>query len=348
LLAGGKGERFWPRSRERLPKQLLNIADEKTMVESTIERILPLVQRERVFIAASKSIKKKLLDLRLVIPKKNCLFEPQGKNTASAVCLAAFTIAGIDPQSIMIVLPADHHIKDRKAFLMCMRKAIGTARRDYLVTFGIVPTRAETGYGYIECGEGISDGVYTVKRFKEKPSQKKANEFIKDGSFLWNSGIFVWKTRRIIEAFKKFQPDLAGKMEACCATGNLAERNHLLEDTYENAESISIDYAIMEKATNVAMVKASFGWDDVGSWNALERILNVDEDGNILVGNVVSVDLKDSIVVSDGGVIGAVGIENMVIVHTKDATLIIPKERSQEVRDIVRQLNLKKGLKKYT
>jgi mannose-1-phosphate guanylyltransferase len=348
ILAGGKGERFWPRSRKDLPKQLLNLSDAKTMVESTIERITPFVRTDHIFLVARHSIKQNLNALKLPIPKGNFLFEPHGRNTAPALCLAAFTIACIDPESIMIVLPADHFIRDKKAFLRCIQKAIAAAKHDFLVTFGIVPTRPETGFGYIECGECISEDVCVVKRFKEKPSQKKANEFIKSGRFLWNSGIFVWKTKRIIEAFHTHQPDLAKKMEACCTARNKTERNRLLLRAYDKAESISIDYAVMEKASNVAMVRASFGWDDVGAWNALERILEANEDGNVLVGNVVSVDMKDSIVVSDGGVIGVIGVKNLVVVHTEDATLIIPKERAQEVRDIVRQLQSKKKLEKFT
>jgi mannose-1-phosphate guanylyltransferase len=348
ILAGGKGERFWPKSRKDFPKQLLTLADNRTMVESTIERILPLVKKEHVYMLTRASMKQQLMELRLGLPQKNYLFEPQGRNTAPAICFAAFTLDRIAPDSIMIILPADHFISDRKGFIKCMRKAITTAKKDFLVTFGIVPSRPETGYGYIECGERISEGVCSVRRFKEKPTQKKANEFIKSGRFLWNSGIFVWKTRRIIEAFYAHQPELAKRMEACCAARKKTERLRLLRKSYERAESTSIDYAIMEKASQVAMVRASFGWDDVGAWNALERIIKADEDGNIIVGDVVSVDARDSIVVSDGGVIGVVGVKNLVVVHTNDATLIIPKERSQEVRDIVRQLQSKKKLEKFT
>jgi mannose-1-phosphate guanylyltransferase len=348
ILAGGKGERFWPRSRKDFPKQLLTIADTETMLESTIERIAPFVPWDHILLVARRSIEQNLLALKLPLPRRNYLLEPQGRNTAPALCLAAFTIARIDPESVMIVLPSDHFISDKQAFLRCIRKAIVTAEKDYLVTFGIVPNRPETGYGYIECGDSISDGVCDVKRFKEKPSQKKANEFIKSGRFLWNSGIFVWKTKQIIEAFHAYQPELAEKMEICCAAPNKVERNRLLREAYEKAESISIDYAVMEKASKAAMVRASFGWDDVGAWNALERILKANEDGNIFVGNVVSADLKDSIIVSEGGVVGVVGVKNLIVVHTEDATLIIPKERAQEVRDIVRKLQSTKKLEKFT
>lgn len=347
ILAGGKGERFWPRSRKDFPKQLLNLADTKTMLESTIERIVPFVERERVFLVARRGIKQSLLSLNLSLPKQNYLFEPQGRNTAPAICFSAFAISANDPESVMVVLPADHFISDKRAFIQCVRKGIATAEDDYLVTFGIVPTRPETGYGYIECGDRISDDVCAVKRFKEKPSQKKANEFIKSDRFLWNSGIFVWKTKRIIEAFQKYQPEIAKRVEAYYAAKGKAKKEHLLQEVYENAESISIDYAIMEKASNVAMVRASFGWDDVGAWNALERILKTDEHGNITVGNVVSIDSKDSIVVSEGGVIGIVGVDNLIVVHTEDATLIIPKERAQEVRDVVQKLQSIKKLEKF-
>ncbi len=348
ILAGGKGERFWPKSRRNFPKQLLHIADTKSMLESTIDRIASFIERERIFIVARYGIKKNLLSLDLSLPKENYIFEPQGRNTAPAICLSAFTIASRDPESVMVVLPADHFIGDKKAFIKCVRTAISTAENDYLVTFGIVPSRPETGYGYIECGDTLSDGVCAVKRFKEKPSQKKANEFLKSERFLWNSGIFVWKTERIIKAFYSYQPAFAKRMEAYCDAKGTNKKKELLQEAYGNVESISIDYAVMEKASDVAMVRASFGWDDVGAWSALERILKRDEHGNINVGNVVSVDSRDCIVVSEGGVIGVVGVDNLVVVHTEDATLIVPKERAQEVRDVVQKLQSTKKLEKFT
>ncbi len=347
ILAGGRGERFWPRSRRHLPKQLLNIADSKTMIEKTVSRIKPLTTRKRIFIVAGEDTRNGLLNIKLDIPFNNYFFEPQGRNTAPAIGLGAFTLFAFDPESVMIVLPADHHIKDRNAFYRCVKKAVSIAVEGYLVTFGIVPTRSETGYGYIEPGKQIRDGVCVVKKFKEKPGQKKANEYTKK-RFLWNSGIFVWKTKNIIEEFKRFQPKFAKRMEQYVALKRKCEKEKMLEQIYDKTESISIDYAIMEKAADVAVIRASFGWDDVGTWSALERVLRRDENGNILVGDVVSIDTRNSIVVSNDGVVGTIGISNLVVVHTADATLILPKARAQEVKEIVRQLSTKQRLEKYT
>jgi len=348
ILAGGKGERFWPRSRKSLPKQLLNIVDDTTMVEKTIERISPIIPKERIFIVGNKAIEDGIRRISLGIPEENHLFEPQGKNTAPAIGFAAFTIRNIDKDAVMIVLPADHHIKDRRSFLSCVKKASRFAEKNYLLTFGIVPTRPETGYGYIESGPIISNDVYIVKKYKEKPSHKKANEFIRKGNFLWNCGIFVWRVDRIIEEFYRFQPEFAEDIEEYVKKNQTGKDEGKLERIYERTESISIDYAIMEKASNVAVIRASFGWDDVGSWSALERLKEKDEDGNTKAGNMVLMDTKNSILVSDSGVIAAVGVSNLVIIHTKDATLVIPKERIQEVKEIVRRLNKRKNLREYT
>jgi len=348
ILAGGRGERFWPRSRKQLPKQLLNIFDTKTMVETTIERISPLVTKERIFIVANEDIKNSLLSINLKIPSQNYLFEPMGRNTTPAIGLAAYNLFDIDAESIMVVLPADHVITERQSFLNCIEKAVDISQREYLVAFGIVPTRAETGYGYIESGKKISDGVCEVKRFKEKPSQKKANEFIKNGKFLWNCGIFIWKTGVIIEEFHRFQPEFAREMENYFEIGDKSERKKVLGKIYAKTESISIDYAIMEKASRVAVVRASFGWDDVGSWNALERFSKKDKNSNTIIGDAVSIDTKNSIIVSESGVVGIIGVSNLVVVHTEDATLVLPKDRAQEVKEIVRRLNAHKRLKRYT
>lgn len=348
ILAGGKGERFWPRSRKRLPKQLLNIVGEKTMVETTVERITPLFPLNRIFVVANEDIKKSLLDINIGIPSQNYLFEPVGRNTAPAVGLAAFTLFKMDDESIMIVLPADHLITERESFLDSIKRAIEISKRDYLVTFGIVPSRPEKGYGYIEAGKQIIDGVCEVTRFKEKPSQKKANEFIKKGNFLWNSGIFVWRTKTIIEKFRRFQPKFTQEIETYIEMKDELEREKILEKIYKKIDSISIDYAIMEKASKVAVVRAAFGWDDVGSWGALERLSKKDENGNTVVGDTLSLDTEDSILVSEKGVIATIGISNLVVVHTEDATLVLPKERAQEVKEIVRRLSMHKTLEKYT
>lgn len=348
ILAGGKGERFWPKSRKKSPKQLLSIVTPKTMIEMTVDRIKPIIPDDRIIVVASEEIKDNLLHIDLGIPDGNYLFEPMGKNTAPAIGFAAFHIMDRDNDSKMVVLPADHHIEEEEDFRKCISEAVGMAEKDYLITFGIVPTRPETGYGYIEAGEEIDKGICVVKRFKEKPSQKKANEFIKNKKFLWNSGVFVWRTSRIIEEFHRFQSEFAVHMEECFKLNSVSKKKEKLKEIYSETEPISIDYAVMERASDVAVVRASFGWDDVGSWNALERVRDKDRNGNIVSGDSVLIDTQDSIVISDNGIVGAIGVSNLAIVHTEDATLVFPKDRDQEVKEIVRKLGSEKKLKKYT
>ncbi len=348
LLAGGKGERFWPKSRRDLPKQLLNIIDDRTMVETTIERISPLIPSERIFIVAREQIKDNLLNINLKIPSENYLFEPKGRNTAPAIGLAAFNLFKIDKESVMVVLPCDHYITEAEEFLDCIRLAVKISKRGYLVTFGIVPSRPETGYGYIESGKKIEDGVCEVKRFKEKPSQKKATEFIKKENFLWNSGIFIWETKTIVDNFRHYLPKFTREIEIYNETKDRSEREKLIRKIYRKTEPISIDYAVMEKASKVAVVRASFGWGDVGSWTAIERLSKKDKNGNTVIGDAISLDTKDSIIVADKGVVGTIGISNLVVVHTKDATLVLPKNRAQDVKEIVRKLHNQERLKKYT
>jgi len=348
ILAGGKGERFWPKSRKSYPKQLLNIVDGETMIERTIERISPIVPPERLFIVGNKEIENEFRNLNIRIPAENYLCEPEGKNTAPAVGFAAFTIQRVDKDAVMIVLPADHIIKDVSSFLNCVEKATEFAEKNYVVTFGIVPTRPETGYGYIESGSEIGKDVCMVRKFKEKPTHKQANDFIRKKRFLWNCGIFVWRVDRIIQEFHKFQPEFAKNMEAYVEKNKEKRKEQNLKRIYGKTESISIDYAIMEKVSNVAVIRSSFRWDDVGSWNALERLKGKDREGNTTTGDTILMDTKNSIVISNDGLIAAVGVSDFVIVHTKDATLVIPKGRTQEVKEIVRRLRKRKGLKKYT
>lgn len=348
VIAGGRGERFWPKSRKSLPKQLLKIISGKTMLEKTVERINPVIKKDNIFIIANEDIREKLLDLNLGLPTHNYIFEPVGRNTAPAVCISAVSLKMIDAESIMVVLPADHYLKNDKEFRSKLLTAIEFAKEDYLVTFGIIPSRAETGYGYIEAAQKIGNDVYEVKKFKEKPSPKKANEFIKKGNYFWNSGIFVWKTKRIIEEFHNFQDDLISAMEDYSLIKDESKRKRRLDEIYSKLEAISIDYAIMEKASNVAVVKSDFGWDDVGSWNSLERLKKKDKHGNVVDGDVVYIDANNSILVAEHGVIAVVGFSNIIVVHTRDATLVLPKEKAQEVKEIVQMLKSTSDFKKYT
>jgi len=277
------------------------------------------------------------------LPEGNILFEPMGKNTAVALAFAASVVEKKDPDATMAVLPSDHDIPDKRKFLKTLEIAEEVAEKGFLVTFGIVPVRPETGYGYIEVSDDVlSKGdipVYRASAFKEKPNLKLARSFVTSGKYLWNSGMFVWKIGTIMEAFKKHMPALhAGMLDLKRGLGKKKHEREV-KRFYDRAESISIDYGVMERAENVAVVRADFSWDDVGSWTALERLRAKDDDGNIPVGGFVGVDTKDCIIYSKNGLVGTIGVDNLIIVRTGDATLICKKDRAQDVRALVSLLS---------
>ncbi len=352
IIAGGRGERFWPKSRIRTPKQLLPIASKKSMIYETVKRISPLVTSKDILIIARRGLGARIKKDLPKIPTKNIISEPFGRDTAAAVGLGAILAEKKDPDSVMVVLPADHVIGEPKKFLKTLRVAIKAARdTDNLVTMGIKPNRPETGYGYIEIGSPVrqfaSSPVYEVKRFAEKPDRKKALKFMKSGRYLWNSGMFIWRTSVILKAMRKHMPQLyRGLLEIQEALGTSQEKK-AIEKVYKKLDKISIDYGIMEKAKNTLVVKADYLWDDVGNWQALERISVKDKERNITKGEVSSLDTRDSIILCDKGMVGTIGIKDLIIISTEDATLICPKDRAQEVKELVHKLGKNKKLKKY-
>lgn len=352
IIAGGRGERFWPKSRIRTPKQLLPIATNKSMLYETVKRIRSLVKPEDILIIARKGLGTRIKKELPKIPTKNIISEPFGRDTAAAVGLGAILVESKEPESVMIILPADHVIGEPKKFLKTLRVAIKAARdTDNLVTMGIKPNRPETGYGYIEIGSPIrqfaGSPVYRVKRFTEKPDRKEALKFMKSGRYLWNSGMFIWRTSVILKAMRKHMPQLyRGLLEIQKALGTLKERG-AIERVYRKLDKVSIDYGIMEKARNTLVVKADYLWDDVGNWQALERILSKDKEGNIAHGEICTLNTRDSIILSDKGVVGTIGLKNLIVISTGDATLICPKDRAQEVKELVHKLGKNKRLKRY-
>ena len=352
IIAGGRGERFWPKSRIRTPKQLLPIASKKSMIYETVKRISPLVKPEDILIIARKGLGTRIKKELPKIPTKNIISEPFGRDTAAAVGLGAILAEKKDPDSVMIILPADHVIGEPQKFLKTLKVASKAARdTDNLVTMGIKPTRPETGYGYIEIGSRVKGqglrGVYRVKRFTEKPNREEALKFIKSGRYLWNSGMFIWRTSVILEAMRKHVPKLyRGLLEIQKALGTSKEKK-VIEKIYRKLDKISIDYGIMEKAKNTLVVEADYLWDDVGNWQALERILSRDREGNITQGQICSLDTKDSIILSDKRMVGTIGLKDLIVVSTGDATLVCPKDRAQEVKKLVHKLGKNSKLKKY-
>ncbi len=343
IMAGGHGERFWPRSRKSLPKQFLSLTEDgKTMIQLTIDRILPLVAMENIFIATNKDYKKLVKEQLPDLPEENILCEPVGKNTAPCIGLGAVHIAKKFPDALMLVLPSDHLIKYNSMFLASLKEACRVAeQQDNLVTIGITPDYPETGYGYIKFNPQTTEGqAYAVDRFVEKPSLELAKEYIATEEYLWNSGMFAWKVSSILDNMKKFIPDTyAGLLEIREYIG-MANYEEELERIFSGFTSISIDYAIMEKAKNIFTIPGSFGWDDVGSWLAIERIKKSNELGNVVSGNVITVQSKNCIIEGGKKLIATVGVSDLVIVDTEDATLVCQKNATNDIKKVIENLKI--------
>ena len=329
ILAGGSGTRFWPVSRRDRPKQFLALAGKESLLRQTIRRVAPKGPAQNIWIMASRAHQKEInrqvagLGLRA----SQILWEPRGKNTAPAILWAASRIHAVDPDAVMAILPSDHLIQNSRAFLRALGKAVKLAEKEYLVTFGIVPTRPETGYGYLKTKK--TGGALRVERFVEKPGLSAAKQFVKSGSYLWNSGMFVWKTETILEAFRRYLPSVHA------ARGNMLK-------AWPKLPAISIDYGILEKARNVAAVAADIGWSDLGSWGSLAEILPKDKQGNSLKGDSIALDCRNTLIWADKRLVTAVGVQDLVVIDTPDALLVCPKSMSQDVKEIVESLKQRK------
>ncbi len=332
IMAGGRGTRFWPASIENRPKQFLPIVGDKPLIEQTRERIEHLTPLNRIKVITTPKLKKQIQKFGFL--HENIWIEPKGMNTLYAIALSAAKLLQEDKDAIMLALPSDHWISDDKEFIETIGKGIQWAEKEYLVTYGIVPTRPETGYGYIERGQKLEDSVMKAKRFTEKPKIKTANDYLKSKNFLWNSGIFLWKAMTIIDEIKKFRSEISEYLEAIVENPN--EEN--IKTFYKKGVPISIDYGVLERSEKVVFVESKFKWDDVGTWASLERIESPNDKGNVKKGKVIAINCHDNIFYSDNGIIVGKDISKMVVVRTKDATLIIPKADTQELKEIVEQL----------
>jgi mannose-1-phosphate guanylyltransferase/mannose-6-phosphate isomerase len=346
ILAGGSGTRFWPLSRRLAPKQLLSLTGERTMLQDTALRIEPSVPAERIWVVTGRELADETRrQLRLVNIGASIMSEPVGRNTALAIAVAAERLLAVDSDAVMVVLPADHTVAKPDVFRASLALAADVAREGYLVTIGIAPRRPETGYGYIKLGAPLlRDGgekrrrvdAFRVERFVEKPDRKRAEKYLATGKYVWNSGMFVWRASIVVEELRRYAPGLAAAgTEIANAMSAPAVEEARLRELYERAESVSIDYAVMERSKRVAVVPAEFGWSDVGSWAALDDIAAKDERGNIITGRVVNVDSQRSIVYAQDRVVATIGLDNLVVVDTPDATLVCAKDRAQDVRKVV-------------
>ena len=368
IMAGGSGTRFWPLSREKMPKQLLKIGGGDTLICETVSRIIPLVRPEDIFIVTNQSLADTIgfqLSSKFERPwDKNIILEPEARNTAPALGLAALHLERIDPESIMIVLSADHSIRKTDDFLNVLRKAVEAAQNDFLVTIGIKPARPETGYGYIKAGEEYQGSslmadssskeahsswfmahgdVCRVEAFVEKPNIETAKEYLKNGHYYWNSGIFAWKTKTLLKEIEKHQPSLyQGLLDIRKSIGTNRE-SEVIKEVFKKIDPISIDYAVMEKTDRAAVIPADIGWSDVGSWTALDDVSEKDKSGNVITGNVIDIGSRDSIIYAEKRLVATIGLNNVVVVDTPDATLVCSKDRAQDVKKMVDELKKRKA-----
>jgi len=343
IMAGGKGTRFWPESTARRPKQLLDLlGTQRSLLRQSYERALGIVPPENVIVVTGQSIAD---DVRRDLPEvdaSNVLVEPAARNTAPCVGWAAVHVSARDPDGVMAVLPADHYIRSVDSFHEVMRSALARAERaGTVVTIGIRPTRPETGYGYIEGGEVVEGDVLTALRFVEKPDRLTAEHYLMDGNFYWNAGIFNFTAGRILEDFRAYMPDLAAGLDRIgegIRRGDRARLAGIVEDVYSRIAAISIDYGVMEKkpAGAIEVIPAEFGWSDLGSWGAIYEHLPCDSEGNVVRGGAIPalVDVKGCLLSTTraGKVIAIAGVEDLVVIDTEEAVLVVPRSRDQDVR----------------
>ncbi|MBR5420816.1 MAG: mannose-1-phosphate guanylyltransferase [Lachnospiraceae bacterium] len=343
ILAGGKGERFWPRSRKKNPKQFLSLTgDGRTMIQQTVERILPIVEPGDIFVATNQNYRALVREQLPELPEENIICEPVGRNTAPGIGLGAIHIRKKYEDAIMLVLPSDHQIKYKGMFLNVLRDAIAVAEEGAnLVTLGITPTAPETGYGYIKFNPDRTVGsAFAVDRFVEKPDSAKAKEYIESEEYLWNSGMFVWKASTILHSIEEHLPEIYRGLTRIESAIGTEDEESIMSGVFENLPSESIDYGVLEKEDDIFVLPGTFGWDDVGSWLSVERMRPLNEAGNTVSGNALTVDVKNCIIEGEKKLIAAVGLRDLVIVDTEDAILICSKDSTGNIRKIVENLKI--------
>ena len=353
IMAGGSGIRFWPKSRKKLPKQFLKITGDKTMIQSTLHRIESFVPYQNTIVVTNILHAKTVQDQLPSIPSENIILEPVGRKTAPCIGFAALIVEQKDRAGVMVVLPADHWIKDDRQF--CNELKIAAARageKETLITFGIKPSYPETGYGYIQCGKGkrmtpeSGYEICQIEKFWEKPDIKQAKKFVESGNFFWNSGTFVWKASTILEEIEKYLPALHQglmKIKECLGKENKKEEINKIFSAFQPE---SIDYGIMEKTNRAEVIISQVNWSDIGSWKALQNHLPADNSGNVASKKHILIDTNNSIIEGNERMIAVIGLKDMVVIDTEDVLLICPKERCQEIKNLVEQLK-KEGKDEY-
>lgn len=347
IMAGGNGERFWPESRKALPKQFLPIVGELPMLTQTVRRLEGTIDAKNIFVITGAQHRSTVLNICPELDANKVIGEPEGRDTAAAVALATVLVAREDPDAVFAMLPADAVIQNREQLCSVLESAFLLAEaQSVLVTIGIVPTQPATGYGYIERSEAIQSygehTAYAVSRFVEKPKLEIAREYIKAGNYFWNAGMFVWSVSSIRSEFERNCPHLWAALALVNRGLDSGESlDSLLAEIYPELEKISIDYAIIEKADSVAMIESTFDWDDVGEWLAISRHQRADADGNCFAGTVRALSAKENLVINreDGHLIALLGVDDLIVVHTEDATLVCKKDQAQQIKSLVKALS---------
>lgn len=338
IMAGGAGSRFWPVSRMSRPKQFLEMGDSgESLIQGTANRVEPLVGMDNIVVVTNKLHEQQV---RAHVPFASVLCEPEAKNTAAAIGFAAAFVAREDPSKVMVTLPSDHVVANVENLRETLRRAIQVAKSsDALVTIGIPPTSAHTGYGYIQAGEPSSEYAVKVERFCEKPDREKAGQFVESGNYLWNSGMFAFRAEVFLEATQKYLPTLREGLAVIQSAFGTAEEEAVIAQEFSKLESVSVDYGIMEHADNCLMVQAlPYGWDDVGAWDAWAELFSRDGDGNVLKGDVISVESRNCVVYSKEKTVAIVGADDLMVIESEDALLVVPRKSAQDVKKVVELL----------
>jgi mannose-1-phosphate guanylyltransferase len=353
IMAGGAGTRFWPESRALRPKQLLSLVGERTMIQSTVDRLAGLIPPERVLIVTNARLVAAIGEQLPELPAGSILGEPCKRDTAPCIGLAAFEVSRHDPDAIMAVMPADHVIRPEPLFRQWLEFAENLVKREsnLIVTFGIKPTYPAESFGYIERGEPVGKPaamqMFAVKQFREKPKAELAKQYVASGDFYWNSGIFVWRARTILDALERHEPEMYAHLKRIADSRDRADYAAVLDREFSAIRGISIDYAVMERAEDVVVIEAPFEWDDVGSWQAIGRLSAADKAGNVIHGKHLGIDTKGSIVrTSDDHLVVTLGLKDCIVVHTPDATLVANKHDEESIRQLVKMID-ERGWQQY-
>ena len=334
IMAGGKGTRFWPLSTEEKPKQFLNLVGDDTMIQMTVNRILPIIPIERIFVCTGEKYIDYVINQLPKLPKENIIVEPEGRNTAPCIALSSMIIKRKFNDASVLVLPSDHLIEKEDEFRSIILKGNDFLENNpyNIVTLGIQPNRPETGYGYIKLKDEIFNNIYKVDKFVEKPDENTAKKYLANGNYLWNSGMFLWKAENIINQIKNYSPEIYEALKEIETIEEDVIGNYIKEN-YKNTTNISIDYAVLEHSKDIYVIPSDIGWDDIGTWKAVERYRDRDLDNNIVAENVSVIESKSNMIVNNKKRVVLIGIEEVMTLETEDSIFIVNKKYMDNLRD---------------